>query len=430
MTLLLNTISICVVIFSFFKIKWGILLYFLMLFFVPSLSYITIPVLQKWVSFNAIIFLALCVYSYKNKEPLYIAPIKPFILLFIFYLVLIPFQKEVPLDYQLSSWVGQSFRALILPLALLTIYKGGKPVEHISWILCFVIIAACVYGIFLINLKGFNPYLVAMMPNASDLEEYSMGGSGRIFGRICSFFPHPMTFGVFLVCSFNYSLFKILNSTSKLNLYFFWGMLVLIVINAISCGVRAVIAGIVVSALSFLLVNKKIKYFIWSIALLSVVYFFISDNEDLQYYITSIFESSKKSRVQGSSISMRLEQLQGCFVEIAKTPFVGHGYNWTAFYGTTKGDHPVILAFESLVFVVLCNWGVAGCVAWVLLLKRIWMDLWKRMKCDVDKYGVQLCLMLSYLSYTFITGDYCYIMYWIIFYCIIYLEQNSAYKKV
>lgn len=430
MIFLLNIISLSVLIFSFSKIKWGITLYLLIVLLVPSLSYISIPFLQKWAGFNAVILVALCMHSYLHKVPLYIAPIKHFIFLFLFYLILIPLQKDTPLDYQLNNWLGQSFRALILPLAMLTVYKEEKSTKLISWVLSISIIIACVYGLFLLNLKGFNPYLLALMSNASELEEYSMGGSGRVFGRIGSVFPHPMTFGVFLICAFNYCLFKILHAKSKKSSYFAWAMLILVVINTITCGVRSVIAGIVISALTFLVTNKKFKYFIWSTILLLIAWLFISSNRELEFYITSIFNSSNSAYVQGSSATMRLEQLAGCFSEISNTPIIGHGYNWTAYYSITKGDHPIILAFESLVFVILCNWGLSGCFAWLGFLIKFWKKIRADVKNKLDKYSIQLCLTISYLSYTLITGDYCYMMYWVIFYCVIYLEEHSINKKL
>lgn len=66
-----------------------------------------------------------------------------------------------------------------------------------------------------------------------------------------------------------------------------------------------------------------------------------------------------------SSIALRLEQLQGTLNEINTHFLVGKGYGWNNYYLSTHLTHPVILAFESLVFVVLCNSGILGACVWI-----------------------------------------------------------------
>ena len=429
MTNLVTILAIIILFLFFFRIKWGIFLYLLFVFLIPSLEKCSIPFLQKWIVYNLAVLVSLGLITLKTKRINSIKQITPFLGLFAFYFVTIFLQHELPLDYQLGNWLGQFLRYLALPITLLAVYSEKNYDKLPSTALNISILVACIYGLFLLNLKGFNPYISVMLSDTEFLENYSQGGSGRLFGRISSVFPHPMTFGVFLICAFNYCVFKITTSKKRLDNLFFTILLIIVTVNACLCGVRSVIGGILASILTFVIANKKGKYFVYTTLFLFIAWFAISFNHDLEQYVQSIFESNKNSTVQGSSIAVRIEQLLGCFSEIQNNPFFGHGYNWTTYYGSIKGDHPIILAFESLIFVVLCNWGIVGCIAWVIFCKKVYQNIKKNYKENIDPHHMQLCLMVSYLSYTCITGDYGYMMYWTIFHCIIYLEELQSFKR-
>lgn len=150
--------------------------------------------------------------------------------------------------------------------------------------------------------------------------------------------------------------------------------------------------------MAFLLFNHKIKYLFYTIVVAGLI-LLIAFQEDVLYtYIASIFSSSASADVKGSSVEMRLTQLLGCFDIISSNPLFGNGFGWTAYYNQMNGDHPVVLAFESYIFVTLCNWGLVGFVVWLLFLWKIYRKciiLAKKKWMNIICYCPCLSLMLD-----------------------------------
>lgn len=126
---------------------------------------------------------------------------------------------------------------------------------------------------------------------------------------------------------------------------------------------------------------------------------------------------------------MRMKQFEGCLYEIRNNPIFGNGYQWTDFYKEKYGDHPILLAFESLIFVVLCNSGFLGIVIWVFFLFKLFVNTRKL----INDTNIMICsLMLSvyYLSYTIITGEYGYMKFLILFYILILVCTKYTPKSI
>lgn len=131
-----------------------------------------------------------------------------------------------------------------------------------------------------------------------------------------------------------------------------------------------------------------------------------------------------ESEIGGSSMDMRWEQLQGCFAEVKDIPVFGHGYGWTWNYLRANTIHPIILAFESLIYVVICNEGIYfGLSLWTvflfLLIKNIHsLSYWKHRT-------LLTTLTIGYITYATVTGDYGYMQYFILFYVLMYAQFHS-----
>lgn len=140
-------------------------------------------------------------------------------------------------------------------------------------------------------------------------------------------------------------------------------------------------------------------------------------NEKLGDYVLSIFNSGAAKDVSGSSLGLRLKQLYGCFNIIESNMLLGMGYRWNNFYQNVYGDHPQVLAFESLLFVVLCSWGIIGVVIWTMFSAKVVTLLRK-------EFGARsipiITLFFIYIGYSLVTGEYFYMQYFVIFYILMY----------
>ena len=182
----------------------------------------------------------------------------------------------------------------------------------------------------------------------------------------------------------------------------------------IVCGVRSVIAGTVIAIILFLLQTRNFKMVLIAAIIGLVGYNIINSIPELSTYIGSIADiDNQKQDVTGSSLSMRMEQLYGCFEEIDNSLLFGKGFGWTGYYTTLHGDHPIILSFESLIYIILCNSGLIGVLLWAFLIFKIM----RRNSIFVKETKVLLnTLLFFYLAYSCITGEYGYMQLCIIFY--------------
>ena len=94
---------------------------------------------------------------------------------------------------------------------------------------------------------------------------------------------------------------------------------------------------------------------VYGLIIVTVSYFVIRPNDDLSDIFVSFVDfSGTKSRMGGSSIPMRLKQFQGAIDEVIDHELViGKGYGWTSYFKSKYGNHPIMRAFESFIFIVL-----------------------------------------------------------------------------
>lgn len=418
--LILRLFLITIVLF-FVRIKYGLCLLILLTMLVP-----TLPNGLHWSYVNISLFIAFLVYAKKKEIPLIDDSFFPFLFFYLALLVIIPFSSGAPMDYQISTWIGNVLRFLILPMVMFQVFShdnGKFKLILISVYLC--IFVATIYAFFLTQMDGINPYLLLLEVENVENGEWDEWASDdtRVFGRIFSVFNHPMTFGCFIVNAFFFCLYKTL-SANKMKIVPIIGLLFLS-ICAVICGVRSVMAGIAAGMIPFMFYNFKRKYFIYGGIFFAVVLVFALQNETLLSYFTSIFSSSDKAELYGSSsYSGRLSQLMGCFNIMMDNPFFGKGFGWTALYNEVFGSHPECRSFESYIFVILCNWGLAGVIFWVLFLIRLFKQHLIAYEVGEDPYRILICLSTAHIAYICITGDYVYTIFWAFFYLLILLDMR------
>ena len=405
------------------RFKIGLALYMAYIFLVPFMSIHIAGVSFQWNLVNMFVLLvAICKFKYKRRNfKIDVTPLIPFLLYFGVSLVMMPFQDDTPINIQFNSWRTSIMKCMILPFALWNYMRLDKSsIVFFRNVALMCITIAVLYGLFLTTMPGFNPYILLVSDaNGSEFnEEYALAfGEGRLWGRISSVFSHPMTFGLFLGLAMVYTFFN----RKNMNKYVFTTLFLVIVIDTIVCGVRSVLGGIAVAIAFYFLQGRNFKIvFVFSI-LAFIGYFVISNIPDLNSYIGSIADIHNNNQaVAGSSVEMRLAQFEGCLKEINNCFLQGKGFGWTGYYKSLHGDHPIILSFESLIFVVLCNSGFIGVGLWgVMVLKIIRYN----MKFQIETSALLNSLLVFYIAYSCITGEYGYMQLFIIFYMLILGEK-------
>lgn len=155
-------------------------------------------------------------------------------------------------------------------------------------------------------------------------------------------------------------------------------------------------------------------------------YFIIIQFPALSETILSM-TSRSSSEVGGSSIEMRLEQLDAAFDEVRNCMVFGKGYGYNSYYWTIHGTHPRLYSFESLIFVILCNYGLVGFLIWGIMFYKIFRFS-KQMR--EKSLGLFIILLLTYyVSFTCITGEYGYMKYFLLFYSLLIINRQTQYKS-
>lgn len=413
---ILGIIIILIIFFSFLKLKIGVAIYLAYLMLVP---YMQISFGGLTFSYNLVnlIFLVAFFIEFKvrHKYKIDYKPLIPFFILYASYLIVIICSSGTPLSYMMDKYRQNVMKIFILAFVMWNVILTDHSSLKLFRNVCLGCIAvASIYGLFLTQTEGLNPYIM-YLTNISGGEyniEYLTRDTGRMFGRITSVFTHPMSFGLFLGLAFIY----ICSCVKKINVYVILILILIVLVNVFTCGVRSVIAALGISLLAYLLLIRQFKVFIGMALFMGIIYSVISYIPEMAKYVTSIVDRNS-TNIGGSSLDMRINQFLGCFDVIETAPLFGMGFNWHQYYMESHVSHPKLLYFESLIYVVLCDFGFVGVFFWIIYSYK--MFKYMRELGDLKQILFPLCLFIFYLSYSCITGEYEYMQFFMLFYILI-----------
>ena len=381
--------------------------FFILIPYTFTLQPFGIPFSVKYLCVFVYLFLQISIY--RNK--ISITPIKPFIILYISLLILIPFQTGVPHEHQIGAWLRYSLPVIIFPFILWDgSQKESSYLKYYHIVLVVSTIIACIYGIICtFVLDGDNPYqMILNVSQARDMNSDWYFDTDRIFGRSQSTFSYPLTWGAFLVLAF--SCFFILSIKSKkYSSYLYYFIVILILINAVICGVRSCFLSIFIYIVLYLVLSKKIKILITGVCSIGLIFVIIAFvKPELIDFTLSVFDPSSKG-VEGSSLEMRIRQFLGCFDIIKDNLLFGQGFSYVDYYSNNYGLHPVLYGFESVIYSILCESGIIGAVIWVIF----YINLLKLNRKLLQKEDIFLfdIFVITYFCYTLFTGSYFFMQY-------------------
>ena len=427
---------IFIVVMLFWRFRIGVAGYLAYIFLVPYMRIGIGGFTLQWNLINIILLFAFFLYREQHHDEnseLDWRPLLPFAIYFGVSLMLMPFQDGMPFGEAMNNWRMQVMKYLVLPFVIwndiINSYDSLKLYRNVT-IGCIVI--AVLYGLFLTTMPGINPYMIIV--SLANGEEFNLayaagngglGGDttlneGRLFGRISSVFAHPMTFGLFL----GLALIFLYRNKDNISMWFIYALSLFILTDIIVCGVRSAIGAISIAFLFLLLQSRNLKIFLAMVLGGGLLWVLVSHIPSLHNYLGSIVDA-QSSNTSGSSIDLRLSQLEGCFQEIKDSILEGKGFGWTGYYISQHDVHPTILYFESLIYVILCNSGIIGVVLWIIMaVKIIQYNQWS----DRPIAALLNSLFIFYIAYACITGEYGYMQYFIIFY-ILMLSEDLYDKK-
>lgn len=427
--IILSILSILIILLIFVRPQKGVLLYLIYFFLAPHLIIGSVILGTRT---EAILFLlAFLMTTYKKTPSVVYRQLKPFILFFALQVMLIPFSFDP--EYSFNSWFVSVSQLIFVVFLGALIYIGknrcGTNIFTNVFFVIFLIIIG--YGLFLTTMPGLNPYQMILQPifGGSFNEAYAAGqggnttlttlADGRLFGRISSLFSDPQKYALALGLFF---IFLFLYIKKKLFLVI---LLLASGIAIVTSGVRTPIAALGITGLFMLLYYRKYKYFVYSLFVVGILFYIVPlISSDAAEYIGSIVNSNE-SDTKGSSIEMRISQFEACLDILKNNPLFGNGLGWTNWYIEKFGGHPKALYFESLLLSVMCNMGILGIIIWFAFVIS-YIKTVNFYVSDKFKRTILFSLLLLYLTYTGITGDYGYLILMAVFYVFV---MGYSYSK-
>ena len=421
----IKLLSVAIFFLILYDLKWGMISYLLYFFLVPipTLGLLPVSVLSV-----ALFGMSVCKYGVSKLQQSL-----PFVFPYGFLLLALGIVMPIsptPFSFQFWMWKTDLINGLLSMWAMWLILVNSDITPKIKISLVVVAFVVGIYALALTQTGGVNPYVFGLkILTGGDILEGWYADENRLFGRISSTFLHPMTWA-FVAGSFVFFVFFVRRQLKKT---IFVILMSILILNVFFCGVRSVIGALFVSVFIYLLLKRQFKIFLYSAAIGALLLLVLSFNDFLFGYVMSIFDFSDNNEIaNGSSFSMRLNQLSAALKEMGKSPLWGNGYSWHSYYLTKYGDHPELLAFESLVFTILCDSGVWGVICWILYLILLLALPFYYLKQKEDIILI-VCFVFYYFSYVCVTGDYAgyfFLWFYILMLGMSYKKDICAKKKI
>lgn len=415
--------------FCFKDLKIGASIFLAYMILVPNIQIQLGGHIFKENLFNTAFLVSYIYYAHKNNYKTDFRPFIPFIVYFAVCFFSIFFQTHTPTAFMTNLLRINVMRTLILPFVIWNVINiTPSSITLFRNTILISITIAIIYGLYLTTKDGVNPYQFICMEifgtdDHFDIDYfknyYAAEGTGRLFGRISSVFTHPMKFALFIGLSFIF-LFNFREVIAK-KVFVFLSFATALM--AFFCGVRSVLAGLGIAVIYYLIVCKNYKMIVLSALLIVVGIVIIQYFPDMGSYLGSITDlNNTNGDIGGSSFDMRMQQLEGAIYEMSKNPVWGLGYEWTSYYISKYGSHPVCLCFESLLYNIICNNGIVGIIIWMYLI----LSILKYNKSVGRGHSTILnSTLVFYLAFSFITGENGYMQYYLIFYVIILASKKQ-----
>ncbi len=412
--------AVSIVLTSAIDLKLSVAIYLSYLILVPYLEFKIAGIPLSYNIINTLLFAIYIYHSLINKRyNVNFEFIVPFLVLYFSLLFLSLFTWIMPWGIQFNSWRASFMQTCFISFIVWNLANTDQKFLGFfkrSFIISITI--AGVYGLFLMKMKGLNPYTTFLADyfGKDDVANNFSSMDARLAfssaSKIQATMAHPMTWALILCISMIVVMaFYVKTRNNKL-----WALIGLIGFNILISGVRTGIAAIAIGFIYFLIRYRNFKLIIITVIALFSFALIIQSSESMSNLFTSFTDfTGNKSDVNGSSITMRLNQLQGTIDEIKGTELVGKGYGWTNYYISLNGIHPVILAFESLLFMVLCNSGYIGLFIWILFFLMLYQLNRKILSVKTDIFLMD-SMIVVYVAFAMGTGEYGYLPYFAIYY--------------
>ncbi len=295
--------------------------------------------------------------------------------------------------------------------AITSVTEGNRLIKRIL----ITYVCLMVYALLEVALNR-NPILLFFSGMASviDPEQIVIYKASDRGYRVQSIFYHPYAWGGILVMISAFYMYLMLNTRSQKKYLRYMMVFGIAALNIVLTRGRSIIFPFLflVGALYFLK-SGSLKRKLGLIApivigAVAAVIIFPQILDVLNQYFT-VSDSSSQA-LQGSSLEMRLGQLNASFDLIKEHPMVGNGFESLRKFLSETGQGTDLEGAESIWFAVLIDHGILGIIAYILfyiMLIRNFAGTKKRTRSVYVRRQINFAIVtiLAYIIFITLTGD-------------------------
>lgn len=344
-----------------------------------------------------IILYFLTLYKHKGSNKFFLK--WPFLLVFFSNVISTLFADVSGLSVYTQS-IRLMIQSFLFPYILFSVINDYYDVKLAIKSFVCVFLIMCSYGI-IEKLLGYNPIMTwefSIIPNQYAIDKIYTGltRDGQIRGQ--SLFPISISYGAFCIASLSFLYYLIIQKVKivYVSRFFIFVFLLLAVFGIYCSNSKTPLVAVPFFILPFILKNKleRIQYGILILLVFLFVIFWGS------YFVNSLYSMINSDSTDfkgGSSVQMRLMQLDISYKTFLKSPFIGNGIRYSSeVLAKTKSDE--ILGAESIWFKLLIEQGILGIVAYISIYIAIWKFCFKRKNLFLFFFSIGWLLLSSVSS--------------------------------
>lgn len=268
------------------------------------------------------------------------------------------------------------------------------------------------YGLLILTIFGLINYILKTTPwsgffNGRGAGKFSLAARFRTNALFASPFVYGFMCTMILIFSYYGHYKKLITSTRAYIIY------AMCLFGIIACGCRTILATLVLFSIGAIIalpkIGKIVKYYLISISLFAIAYFFIpAVSERVDFFLTAF---DPESEMEGSSsMNMREMQLESVLSYIQSSPIFGRGFRF--FYydlgwenmKTTGAADASLHGIEGVHLIYLLERGFFGYLFYLFFYGFIIYTFY-RYKVDRFSAVLSILVIVIYLAFSHMTGE-------------------------
>lgn len=316
-------------------------------------------------------------------------------------------------DYSFFIMLDLFIKNFILLFLTFFYVRSMEDVFYIYNILLLFLFCFCIYGIwnFVTRQTEYYDFLSSTF-YGKNIPRFYLSYTSRT--RISSFAWHPIYYGLVLGIGLLLNVFLIIESKKSYIKNFYTVMLFLLILNLLLSNSRtpllAFILGFTIVFVFCLNWKYKLRIIITNLIIfLSLIFFLPKSLNILAESFNTFSSQGSELNETGSSMEMRVRQLNASLNQFYKSPLVGNGFGYVGkrLQRSAGSDYDDFEGFESYLYKLLIEQGICGMVGNAVFFFSLFKFFYNssRRKFNYKIAITSIAMLVTFLVFIFGTGD-------------------------